>query len=140
MNLRELWPLKPSIEVKEFVADLNQTAYASYTNQRLWIRTGNVILAAMAWALLTNNVARLESLTGFVAMWVGYLTGKIVVTGLSSHGKRRTEPAYVEAKERGKAQAAGTRPAESRTRRKTDLPGHGATEPNVYQDDERADG
>lgn len=140
MNLRELWPLKPSLEVKAFVADLNTVAYSSYTNQRLWIRTGNVILVAIIWALLTDHVSRLDGLTAFLAMWCAYLTGKSVVTAASGYGKSKTSPAFVEAHARGTAQAAGTHPAESRTRRKTDLPGHGASEPNVYQDDERADG
>lgn len=141
MNLRELWPIKPSLEVKAFVADLNTVSYASYTNQRLWIRTGNVMLVAIVWALLTNHAGRLEGLTGFLGMWCGFLLGKSGVTSLSSHGKRRTEPAYVEAKERGKAQVGVPQrvAAEPRTRRKTDLPGRGSTEPNVYQDDERAD-
>lgn len=113
MNLRAWIPSwGPDHEVKAFVADLNGVQYSSYTNQRLWIRTGNVVLAAIIWALLTDHVARLDGLTTFLAVWCGYLTGKSITTAASRFAKSKTNEKYVEAKERGKEKAkADAKPA-----------------------------
>jgi hypothetical protein len=106
MNLLRWW--RPDPEVKAFVADLNTVAFSSYTNQRLWLRTGHAILAAIIWALLTDNAARLMSILEFVLMWCGFLTGKSLVTAGRDAVKRNTDIDFVREKALGKVSGPPT--------------------------------
>jgi hypothetical protein len=138
---------RPSAETKAFVADLNTVSYSSYTNQRLWIRTGNTLLVSFIWALLTDNVDRLVGALPFIAVWLGGVGTKSGITALSRYGKSKTAERYVEAKERGKATAAAGVTVHAEDQSKvavTTKPATAAkgppvapTEPDARRDDER---
>jgi hypothetical protein len=137
VNVRDWWPWKPSSEVKAFVADLNTVAYSSYTNQRLWLRTGHAILVAILWALLTDNVDRLDDALNFVLMWCSFLTGKSVITAGRDAVKRNTAEKYIAAKGIADAKVAAAQLTA------TERPGARAPAPigmdNSRIDDERGD-
>jgi hypothetical protein len=150
MSIRHWRPWwRPDPEVKAFVADLNGVAYSSYTNQRLWIRTGNTLLAAFIWALLTDNVDRLVAALPFIGIWLGGVGTKSGITALSRYGKSKTSTKFVEAQERGKASAAAGVTVHAQDESKVAVttkpaaaprfPLVASTEPDARRDDERGD-
>lgn len=136
----------------EFINKTQMTAFAGFVGQLGWLYAIVRLTNAASTLFLREGSGSEHHSYGLqlaIAVF-GALGYKSTVNAASNHGNRKTAPEYVEAQERGKAQAG--RPAlqaqnvekveiktQSMSRRQTDRPSFGPTEPNVYLDDERGD-
>lgn len=86
--------------------EINQNAFSNFTDQVLWVLTGVTILIVWVICVFGGYTTALIASMPFLVMWLSYLTGSSVITGVRDAQKRATYTPYVEAKARGEAAGA----------------------------------